>query len=87
MLRHIILHSTALAILLFPFCYKPLPASAITGEEAVKVIRVFGDYMDNLQKIFRPTPTPTAPQPENPIPTTGTEELQPEPETIEYQFN
>lgn len=61
------------------------PAHAITGEEAVKVIRVFGDYMDNLQKIFKPTPT--APQPDDPIPNPVTDEPQPEPDTIESQFN
>jgi hypothetical protein len=88
MLRQIIFHSTALAILLFPFCYKPLSASAITGEEAVKVIRVFSDYMNNLQKIFQPAPTaPTPSQPDNPIPNPVTDEPQPEPETIESQFN
>lgn len=88
MLRQLILQSTALAILLFPFCYKPLPASAITGEEAVKVIRVIGDYMDNLRKIFQPAPpAPTPSQPDNPIPNPGMDEPQPEPDITEYQFN
>jgi hypothetical protein len=88
MLRQIILHSTALAILLFPFCDKPLPASAITGEEAVKVIGVFGDYMNNLRKIFQPAPTaPTPSQPDNPIPNPGTDEPQPETDTTEFEFN
>jgi hypothetical protein len=64
------------------------PAHAITGEEAVKVIRVFGDYMDNLQKIFKPAPTePTPSQPDNPISNPGMDEPQPEPDINEYQFN
>jgi hypothetical protein len=50
--------------------FTPTPAHAITGEEAVKVIKVFGEYVDNLQKIFQPTPTAPQPQQNDPIPTT-----------------
>jgi hypothetical protein len=68
--------------------FTPTPAHAITGEEAVKVIGVFGEYINNLRKIFQPAPTaPTPSQPDNPIPNPGTDEPQPEPEPIEYQFN
>ncbi|WP_373547761.1 hypothetical protein [Chamaesiphon sp.] len=67
------------------FIFTPTPAKAMTGEEVIKVIRVFSDYMENIQKIFQPIPT--APQPDDRIPNPGTDEPQPEPDTIEYQFN
>ncbi len=65
--------------------FTPTQAQAMTGEEAVKVIRVFGDYMDNLQKIFQPTPT--APQSDDRIPNPGTDEPKSEPDTTEFESN
>ncbi len=65
--------------------FNPTQAQAMTGEEAVKVIRVFGEYMDNLQKIFQPAPT--APQPEDRSPNPGTNEPQPEPDLTEFESN
>jgi hypothetical protein len=78
----------SIATMFLTAIFSPTPAHAITGEEAVKVIRVFGDYMDNLHKIFQPAPpTPTPSQPDNPIPNPGMDEPQPEPDITEYQFN
>jgi hypothetical protein len=65
--------------------FNPTQAQAMTAEEAVKVIKVIGDYMDNLQKIFQPTPT--APQPDDRIPNPGTDEPQPEPDTTDFESN
>jgi hypothetical protein len=73
--------ATALATTIFT----PTQAQTMTGEEAVKVIRVFGEYMDNLQKIFQHTPI--ALQPEDRIPNPGTGETQPEPDTTEFESN
>jgi hypothetical protein len=58
----------ASAILLFPLCYNPLPASAMTGEEFVKLLGVFSRYGEDLQKTF-PGNTAPAPEPEAPTPT------------------
>jgi hypothetical protein len=71
----------AIATLSATVIFTPTQAHAMTGEEAVRVIKVIGDYMENLQKIFQPAPT--EPQP----PTTGGEESQPEPDPTEFESN
>jgi hypothetical protein len=71
----------AIATLSATVIFTPTQAHAMTGEEAVRVIKVIGDYMENLQKIFQPAPT--EPQP----PTAGGEEGQPEPDPTEFESN
>jgi hypothetical protein len=76
-----IVTSVAIATGLTTAIFTPTQAHAMTGEEAVKVIQVIGDYMDKLQKIFQPAPT--TPQPEVPAPDPSSDNNQPSSDTTE----
>ena len=67
---------TMLAIMLFPMCYKPIAAQAMTPEEFVKLFGVVDRYLQDIQKTFPETPTPRSiPTPTPDIPQPAEEEV------------
>ena len=77
-IKTISIQMAVLGIVLFPMCYKPIAAQAMTADEFLRMMGVLGRYSDDINRTFRPnqqpnstpSPEPLQPQPnqQDPVP-------------------